>query len=194
MGLSRAAVRFLVREHRRKPLGDTVLTLGRQCVYATYQDLQDICRDEGVALAELPPDVPRRSNMPAWRGTPRERYTSDVAVFRTLGAAEVLALDCSAFEGAEVIHDLNQPLPEHLASRFDLVLDAGTLEHVFDVRSGRDGRRIERGDAETPICTIAFRREFHRCRRPSLCRDSAAGSTLLRRRRSSVNSRFDHRI
>lgn len=135
MGLPRAALRFLVREHRRQPLCGAVLTLGRQCVYATYQDLLDICRDEGVTPTELPGDVPRHTNIPAWHGTPRERYTSDVAVFRTLGAAEVLALDCSAFEGAELVHDLNQPLPDRLASRFDLVLDSGTLEHVFDVRT-----------------------------------------------------------
>jgi len=147
MGLPTAALRFLVREHRRKPLGSAVLTLGRQCVYATYQDLLDICRDEGVVPAELPADVPRHTSIPAWHGTPRERYTSDVAVFRTLGAAEVLALDCSAFEGAELVHDLNQPVPGHLASRFDLVFDSGTLEHVFDVRTAlmNVGQMVKRG-------------------------------------------------
>jgi SAM-dependent methyltransferase len=135
MGLSKPALRFLVREHRRKPLRGSMLTLGRQCVYATFDEFLRICRDEGVSPVELPADAARRTNVPAWLGTPLERNTSDQAVFRSLGLAEVLALDYSDFEGAELVGDLNRPVPEQLASRFDVILDSGTLEHVFDVRA-----------------------------------------------------------
>jgi SAM-dependent methyltransferase len=38
----------------------------------------------------------------------------------------------SDFEGAEVVHDLNKPLPQQFKERFDLVYDGGTLEHVFN--------------------------------------------------------------
>jgi len=41
-------------------------------------------------------------------------------------------LDNSAYEGATLIHDLNVPIPESLHARFDAVIDAGTLEHVFN--------------------------------------------------------------
>jgi SAM-dependent methyltransferase len=52
-----------------------------------------------------------------------------------LGIREpVRALDYSAFENAEIVHDLNAPVAETLHGCFDLVLDSGTLEHVFDVR------------------------------------------------------------
>jgi hypothetical protein len=133
MGLSRPALRFLARTAHRKPLQGTWLTLGRQCVYATFADFVDVCREEGVRPAELPPDVSVATNIPSWQGTPQERNTSDVAVLRTLGAAEVLALDCADFEGAELVHDLNLPVPPDWHGRFDGILDSGTLEHVFDV-------------------------------------------------------------
>ena len=135
MGLSRPALRFLVRQHCRQPLSGPWLTLGRQCVYATFGEFVEICREEGVKPCELPPDCSRLTNIPTWQGTPRRRNASDQAVLRALGADEVLALDYSDFEGAELVCDLNQPVPAELRERFQGVLDSGTLEHVFDVRT-----------------------------------------------------------
>ena len=54
---------------------------------------------------------------------------------RFLGAKEVVSVDRSDFEGATLVHDLNQRFPERLRSSFDLVLDGGTLEHIFDFPS-----------------------------------------------------------
>ena len=52
---------------------------------------------------------------------------------RHLGAETVDSLDASDFEGATVLHDLNLPAPAQLLGRYSLVLDAGTVEHVFNV-------------------------------------------------------------
>jgi hypothetical protein len=40
-------------------------------------------------------------------------------------------MDASPYEGADVIHDLNEPIGPELHSCFDTVIDGGTLEHVF---------------------------------------------------------------
>jgi SAM-dependent methyltransferase len=53
-----------------------------------------------------------------------------------LDAGEVLSLDRSGYEGATILHDLNLPLASDAIGRigrFDLVIDGGTLEHVFNV-------------------------------------------------------------
>jgi hypothetical protein len=52
--------------------------------------------------------------------------------FGLLGAEEVTSLDASAYERADLIHDANRPVPEDWHERYDVVLDAGSLEHVFD--------------------------------------------------------------
>lgn len=52
---------------------------------------------------------------------------------RFLGISTVVSLDYSAFEGANIVHDLNRPVPDELNEAFDFVLDGGTLEHVFNV-------------------------------------------------------------
>jgi SAM-dependent methyltransferase len=54
------------------------------------------------------------------------------AVLRRLGARELSALDASAYEGSQIVHDMNLPLPDDLRRRFTTVIDGGSLEHVFN--------------------------------------------------------------
>jgi hypothetical protein len=53
-------------------------------------------------------------------------------LLRRLGAKEIVSLDASHYEEASLVHDLNQPIPESLRKAFSAVIDAGTLEHVFN--------------------------------------------------------------
>lgn len=48
---------------------------------------------------------------------------------------DVTSMDASPYEGANIIHDLNEPIPENLVEKFDIVWDGGTLEHIFDYPS-----------------------------------------------------------
>jgi hypothetical protein len=54
-------------------------------------------------------------------------------LFESLGATEVRSIDASDFEEASDIHDLNEPLPDHLAGRFTVAVESGTVEHVFNL-------------------------------------------------------------
>jgi hypothetical protein len=54
-------------------------------------------------------------------------------LFRYLGATSVTAMDASPYEGAQIIHDLNEPVPPDMRNRFDCIFDGGTIEHVYDV-------------------------------------------------------------
>jgi hypothetical protein len=54
-------------------------------------------------------------------------------LFESLGASEVRSIDASSYEDASELHDLNEPLPEHLAGRFTLAVESGTVEHVFNL-------------------------------------------------------------
>lgn len=55
------------------------------------------------------------------------------AFFSMLGFTEVHAIDISDYEGADIIIDLNQECPEEYHEKFDVVIDGGTLEHVFNI-------------------------------------------------------------
>ncbi|MDD2857605.1 MAG: hypothetical protein PHU75_02925 [Candidatus Nanopelagicales bacterium] len=54
------------------------------------------------------------------------------------GASECHSVDASGYEGATFIRDLNSPFPDDSVNGYDVVLDFGTLEHVFDVRTAFD--------------------------------------------------------
>lgn len=134
MGLPKPALRFIAREHKRKPFTGSVLTLGRQNVYATLEEVRQLLLSEQIEPATLPSGIDTRTNIPNWVGVPYKDATSDVVFFKLLGLNSIEALDYSDFENAEVVHDLNAPLPDELKGRFDLIVDSGTIEHVFDVR------------------------------------------------------------
>ena len=57
---------------------------------------------------------------------------SDVDFFRLLGADDVKALDVSDYEGAEIVHSLNEPIPDELEGACDFLLDGSTLDNIFN--------------------------------------------------------------
>jgi SAM-dependent methyltransferase len=49
-----------------------------------------------------------------------------------LGARAVTSFDAANFENPSVVHDFNNPIPDEFKNKFSVVLDGGTLEHVFN--------------------------------------------------------------
>lgn len=126
MGIPISQSRLLIRESKRRVLEGTVVQLGKQDVSFSEQQLREVASEEGFLLSEF-----ARSSR-SGQANPGNAL-SDVALFRMLGFAEVNSLDISNFEGANLLHDLNTQIPtgSPLESRFDLVYDGGTMEHVF---------------------------------------------------------------
>ena len=53
------------------------------------------------------------------------------------GSTEVDSIDINAFEGANVLLDLSEPITDRkLLLRYDTVIDLGTSEHVYNVAQG----------------------------------------------------------
>lgn len=53
-------------------------------------------------------------------------------LFDILGAKSIDSIDYSDYEKASIIYDLNKPIPNELKNRFSLIVDGGTIEHVFN--------------------------------------------------------------
>jgi hypothetical protein len=71
--------------------------------------------------------IPKKVSAPWWAGS---KETPDpYALFGMLGA-ELTCVDAIAHDGRERVADLNYP---HDFGEFDLVIDAGTTEHCFNV-------------------------------------------------------------
>jgi SAM-dependent methyltransferase len=98
------------------------LTIGRQDLLVTGPQLKSIFADFGLEISDAEAETLAQG---------RNRFSEPL--FERLGAEAVDSLDASGFEGASIVHDLNEPHDPALEQRFSLVFDAGTLEHVFDV-------------------------------------------------------------
>lgn len=120
MGIIRSNAAFFLDANARGVAFGRTLTLGRQRLYLPQRELQGL-------VATYRPDL---------RGQVDDvRYgdAADAFFHRVLNVRELQTLDHSAYEGATLTHDLNQPLPSELHEQFDTVIDSGTLEHVFNL-------------------------------------------------------------
>lgn len=121
MGVDLSVFEFLI-NLAGEDLGDT-LCLGRQGFHiprdgAQWERAQQLLslRSTGTALSDL---------------VGRDGFSEPL--FKFLGARGVRSLDISAYEGADIVHDLNEPISPDLHERFDCIFDGGTLEHVYDL-------------------------------------------------------------
>jgi hypothetical protein len=51
---------------------------------------------------------------------------------RSLGAGAIESFDVSREEHPTYVHDFNRPIPAEFENRYSVVLDGGTLEHIFN--------------------------------------------------------------
>lgn len=54
-------------------------------------------------------------------------------IFEDMYGAKIMSLDGFAHEEPDIVHDLNEPIPEEYKERFSCIIDGGTMEHVFNV-------------------------------------------------------------
>ena len=119
MGLDANGTRFLLHSRTRGVKFDSTLMIGRQDLHLEKSTRLNLVNEYQKWCVQDAQAIIQQSE---------SKYAEDL--LRCLGAQSVH----SAFEGAQVCHDLNEPIPDELKSKYDVVLDGGTLEHVFDVR------------------------------------------------------------
>lgn len=118
MGLGNSSVNFL---YAAKSIGvdfGNTLMIGRQGFWPSIAVL-----DKLFSLSNYDRDVKAFLD--------ESEYSE--AFFSFLGANKVQSLDFSPYEGAEIIHDMNLPIPTHLKNKFSVVHDGGSLEHIFNI-------------------------------------------------------------
>src|SRR5205823_3708563 len=130
-----SVLRLMMRKHRERPWTGPVLMLGVQDVPATYDDLCRLFREERCACADVPPaERLLTTSRCLWQSGGADSVHPRV-FFHMLGLEGYDDVDFSAIEQPTRIHDLNEPIPSAWRGRYGLVVDGGTVEHVFDVRT-----------------------------------------------------------
>ena len=102
-------------------------TLGRQSLYLNRRDLVALFRKFDVAFDDQAIDA-----IFADTSLKDLKVGFCEPLLEFLGARSVTSIDASAYENASVVHDMNLPVPAELENRFSVLIDGGTLEHIFN--------------------------------------------------------------
>lgn len=119
MGLTKNMLLLLLSsKHKRAVSFESMIMIGRQKLHLKKVDVEACLRsfnysDINKVLEKI------------------ETYAEPV--FNFIGSKTIDSLDASPYEEATVIQDLNVPLNSGFKQSYNLVLDSGTLEHVFNV-------------------------------------------------------------
>ena len=128
MSIRILSAQMLLAEHLYRPITGTIVTIGRHSVGLTGEQMDRLLASMGV---------PRRAGAAyevdtETMGGGGSRITQE-SFFAAFTDARVLSLDVSAYEGADVICDLQDKLPWKHRRTADFVYDGGSLDNIFDV-------------------------------------------------------------
>jgi hypothetical protein len=121
MGVNPHAVTFLVAAHAAGADFERAVTIGRQRLFVHPRALQRAFARAGRELSAA--DAMRLL---------AEADGFVEPTLEMLGARHVDSLDASGYEGSTIVHDMNQPIPHEREGAYSVVIDSGSLEHVFD--------------------------------------------------------------
>jgi SAM-dependent methyltransferase len=124
MGISADSLQFVLQGRRAAASFERVLTLGRQHLNVAPERAERMLRAAGFWPPALGVEEYRRR----MADVPRRFET----LLEILGARGVEACDASPYEGATWLHDFNEPIDAGREGQYDVVVDGGTIEHVFN--------------------------------------------------------------
>lgn len=109
----------------------SVCCLGYPDVLVSEEQARQVLGEEVAAQLSHRPDS---DQILAWHGlrSKLDRVIDARSLFEAMGL-QFTAIDLVASRGGERIVDLNDPLTADLIEAFDIMLDAGTMEHCFNV-------------------------------------------------------------
>ncbi len=119
MGIIKSNVNLLLSGKKRGVDFTKVATLGHLKWYVSKKELKESTDFYKIDISKVEETLST------------SKY-SDAFFHEVLGVKSLTTIDNSNYEGANISHDLNTPIPKSLEGLFDVVLDSGTLEHVFN--------------------------------------------------------------
>lgn len=137
MGLLPSSIRLMILFHQKYSFKGSVLSLGNQEIWATYTDLKSYFDTLSVPITE-PKEIALHSSKMFKQNSAlskiSERFVHARVFFEMMGIHEYFDMDKFESDSPYYLQDLNYPVPTKLHNTFSLILDGGTVEHIFDIR------------------------------------------------------------
>lgn len=138
MGLPTTILRLIINTLAILKKRFSALSYGIQDIYANYEELRRYFEELGEPYQQVPSRERRLSESRVF-SNPAIKARKNVhasVFFKMLGFNSYSTLDLLEIDGIpDIKHDLNLPIPVNLEGAYDFVLDGGTLEHIFDIKT-----------------------------------------------------------
>lgn len=132
-------LRMLLRTRDRYKLKGDVLTLGVADVHGSYEEMEGVLKQERATYLPIEPKnrlrslTKRQSEFSLLFGHSDFMHQNDL--FKMLGFNKIESMDAFDNEAPTYVQDLNNPVPKDLHGKFDAIMDFGTFDHVYDIRT-----------------------------------------------------------
>ena len=121
---------MMLNEHKFKPFKGNFLSLGRQTIVIKYDSLLSLFSDYEIDNSKLKKEF---SNLTKDEVTKKSfGNIRDDSLIKTFSDCEYTCVDVSGYEEANIIQDLNKPIPEELENKFDVIFSGGVFDNIFD--------------------------------------------------------------
>ena len=128
MGIAPLHADLIILEHKRRSLPDTVHLLGRQTVLLSFERACAMMRQRGIEPANIDVKIDQQT---VGALAAQQSYITDSTFFGLLGVSRVLAIDRTDYEGADLIIDLNRPLPADFEGTIDFLYGGSVVDNIF---------------------------------------------------------------
>lgn len=130
MGINLQVLKSMLHENEHKPIDGSVLLIGKSTVGVNFATIQSLASSYGIKIDstyfKTHDVVTKRSSQEFW--------VDDAELIKILfqGVESIDILDVSPYEGANVIADMNLPLPIELRGKYDFIYDSSVLDNIFN--------------------------------------------------------------
>ncbi len=136
MGLPIPEIKFLFKIFKKYNIKGKALTFGNQDVYLDKSKLANL-----INLYKFGNNNFNKKLLTSSKELKQYKHSENFihasVLFETLNikTENYFDIDKFEFDNPRIIHDLQLEVPQKYHNHFDFILDAGTLEHIFDVKS-----------------------------------------------------------
>lgn len=128
MGINGLSARMLLAEHKYRPITGKLVTIGRQSIGLTGEEMDSTLIECGVPKRHHAYEIDTKTV-----GVSRERpYITQESFFASFCDAKVISVDVSDYEQAEIVHDMQDDLPEGCRGIADFIFNGSCLDNIFD--------------------------------------------------------------
>lgn len=117
MGIAYSDAALLAKAKNNKVCFEKIITIGHLSLYLSQKQIEHLGKFYSINI-----------------GTAKFFYNQYADNFFKvfLGAKDVISLDYSDYEGCDIVHDMNKSIGSNYYEMFDVVIDGGSLEHIFN--------------------------------------------------------------